>query len=171
PRSRAADTAARSVTRTISIDRTRSSTRCDWTVIDAIFAFPLSRPSIFSIFFDADQLRPPGYHLVALHCGQRLSHCILGGGIGDQYDRHRTLAFFRAAGRRTAMPLHDRFHGNVVLREALGDGGGGAGLVHGEHANVVAALVALHRRFLADLELARGAAERRRSHAARDIGD
>ena len=36
PRSRAADTAARSVTRTISIDRTRSSTRCDWTVIDAM---------------------------------------------------------------------------------------------------------------------------------------
>jgi hypothetical protein len=29
PRSRAADTAARSVTRTISIDRMRSSTRCD----------------------------------------------------------------------------------------------------------------------------------------------
>ena len=41
PRSRAAETAARSVTRTISIDRTRSSTWCDWTVIDdAIVYFP-----------------------------------------------------------------------------------------------------------------------------------
>src|SRR5205085_4071337 len=102
---------------------------------------------------------------------QRFSHCILGGGVGDQYGGHGTLAFFGAAGRRTAVPLHDRFHGNVVLREALGDGGGSAGLVHGEHANVVAALVALHRRLLADLELARRAAERRRPHAACDIGD
>src|SRR5438132_4060492 len=126
-----------------------------------------TRPS--SIFFDADQLRPSGYHLVALHCGERLSHRILGGGVGDQYDRHRTLAFFRATGRRTGVPLHDRFHGNVVLREALGNGGGGAGLVHGEHADVVAALVALHRRLLAALELTRRAAERRRPHAAPDI--
>src|SRR5665213_3422065 len=122
PRSRAADTAARSVTRTISIERTRSSTWLDWTVIDPILNFPLKKLAHpYSIFFVADQLWSPRYHLVALHRSQGLSHRILGGGVGDQYDRDRTFALFGAPRRRAAVALHDRFHRNVVLGEAFGD--------------------------------------------------
>ena len=40
PRSRAADTAARSVTRTISMDRTCSRSRFCWTAIDDITFYP-----------------------------------------------------------------------------------------------------------------------------------
>ena len=39
PRSRAADTAARSVTRTISSERMRSSIRCGWTTGDIVDSF------------------------------------------------------------------------------------------------------------------------------------
>ncbi len=42
PRSRAADTAARSVTRTISSDSTRSIISPGWTVIDVICVSPIS---------------------------------------------------------------------------------------------------------------------------------
>ena len=52
PRSRAADTAARSVTRTISSDRMRSSTWSGWTVIVDISLSPrtaVCRPQFFSI--------------------------------------------------------------------------------------------------------------------------
>jgi len=43
PRRRAEDTAARSVTRTISSVRIRSSSSSGWTVIDDIVAFPLAK--------------------------------------------------------------------------------------------------------------------------------
>ena len=98
-------------------------------------------------------------------------HRILGGGIGDEDDRDRPGSLRRLAAMRPAMALHDRFHRNRLLRQPLGDGGGCAGLIDRKQANVVAALVALHRRLLADGELRRRPAEWCGAKAARNVGD
>ena len=99
PRSRAADTAARSVTRTISSERMRSST---WFGLDGDrrrHVAPLCRPCadvrlpvrVLSVFLDADHLRLARKSPCrALTAASALAHRILGGRIGDQDDRHRT---------------------------------------------------------------------------------
>src|SRR5438094_164739 len=164
PRSRAADTAARSVTRTISSVRMRSSNSCGgteiWVDISLLLKVPgrtaWSAPTIPNranrcsalVLFDPDHLRPAVDDLVMLHGGKRAAHGILMRGIGDQDDRHwRGLR--RAGGIDTVgMPLHDRFKRNLLLGKVRRDLGRGAGDVARHQADVVAALVALHRRLL-----------------------
>src|SRR5713101_1770227 len=197
PRRRAADTAARSVTRTISSDRMRSNS-CGCTLIAiALLPWCRARPSRarvppgtlylhpqarrrqpdpirrLSRLFDADQLRLALDHPFGLDFGERPAHRVLGGRIGDENDRHRPRrARVLAAERpRPEMPLHDRFERDALLGETGRDPGGSARLVDREHANVIAALVALHRRLLDAREPRRRAPERSRAHAPRDIGD
>src|SRR6516162_3393924 len=125
PRSRAARTAARSVTRTISIERMRSSIKACGTVIEAMIV-SLCKSAAPLVLFDADDLRLPGDYTVAAHRGEGLTHGILGGRIGDQDHRHRIAG---TAGRGGALglrrvALHDRLDGNLLLRQAVRDGGG-----------------------------------------------
>src|SRR6185437_15694207 len=134
-RSRAADTAARSVTRTISSVRMRSSNNCGgteiWVDISALPQALTGRPlacrqlpmrdrfARASILFDPDHLRTAADHLVALHGGQRAMHRILMGGIGDQKHGHRrSLAGLSTIG----MTLHDGLDRNLLLGQALCDG-------------------------------------------------
>src|ERR1700728_1793109 len=142
PRSLAADTAARSVTRTISSVRTRSSNSCGGTEIwvdigelllrlhcgsfgPHIIASRIVRSDQTLILFDPYHLRPAADHLVALHRLQRAVDRILAGGIGDQNDRHRRSFPRHAAGvNAVGMALHNRFNGNFLLGEP---GGGGCG--------------------------------------------
>ena len=131
PRSRAADTAARSVTRTISSDRMRSSSWLGWTVIDGAFRAPLAFSGLLSIFLDADQLRLARNHPVALDRGERLAHRVFGGRVGDQNNRDRSAALLRtppAGGPRWRCTI-DSIE-MLLLRKPLGDGRRGARLVH-----------------------------------------
>src|SRR5471032_1828338 len=103
PRSRAADTAARSVTRTISSVRIRSSNSCGgteiWVDIGTLLKTSrrvwrpgyhrLARRPFALVLFDPYHLRPAADNLVALHGLQRPVYRILAGGIGNQNDRHR----------------------------------------------------------------------------------
>src|SRR5215470_16835216 len=158
PVNRAADTAARSVTRTISSVRTRSKAMSAWMLIDDVrpsllMLSPSRAPGLagtVSVFLDPDDLRLARDHLVAADRGERFVHCILGGGVSDQDDRNRLAGAPRCVAALrppVAMPLHDRFQRDVLLGEPLGDGGGGARLIHSKKADVVAAFMALHRRF------------------------
>src|SRR5215467_9067128 len=196
PVQRAAATAARSVTRTISSVRTRSKARSGWMVIDgraprpsffipsprACLAVVMSRlfqPSttsrvpILSVFLYADDLWLAQDHLIPPDCRKRPVHCVLGGRIGDQNDRHRLSSpgDLAAVRRLAAVALHDRFERDLLLREPPGNRRGGARLVHGEEADVVAAFVTLHRRLLARGEPGRRAPEWRRAHAAGNVAD
>src|SRR3954464_7153705 len=138
PRNRAADTAARSVTRTISSVRMRSSNSCGGTEICVVIGALLNKSRGFIgphiivsrivrsddalVFFDPYYLRPATDHLVPLYRLQRAIYCILMGGIGNQNDRHRRR-FPRRAVRVNAigMALHDRFDGNLLLGKPGGD--------------------------------------------------
>src|SRR5580704_10163374 len=165
PRKRAAATAARSVTRTISMERTRSSAGLAGTVIVAIVV-PL-------VLLDSDHLRPPGDYTVATHGDEGFAHRILAGRIGDHDHRHRLAgtARPRRLASRAVMTLHDGFQRYVLLREPPRNGGGRARPVARQEPDVIAAFVMLHRR-LAHRDHARGrAAERRRAHPTGDIGE
>src|ERR1700681_3928444 len=125
PRSLAADTAARSVTRTISSVRMRSRKSCRGTDICVDIAELLleftrgscSRHDIIAffvrtihklIFFDPYYLWPAGDHLVVLYRLQRAGQRVLAGGIGDQDDRHRrSFPRCRARVNAVAVALHD----------------------------------------------------------------
>src|ERR1700737_1133008 len=112
PPSRSADTAARSVTRTISSVRMRSSNSCGGTEIWVdIGELPQLHGRSFGphisnsrtvrsdhalVFFDPYHLRPAADHLVALHGLQRAVYRVFAGGIGNQDDRHRR-SFARSA--------------------------------------------------------------------------
>src|SRR5665213_933806 len=185
PRNLAADTAARSVTRTISSVRMRSSNSCGGTEIWVdIASTPLNfwtgrlarnhftqRPS-GSVLLDPYHLRPAVDHLVALHRLQRAVHRVLAGGIGDQDHRHRrSFALRSRAVNAVGMALHDRFDGDLLFREMRGDGGRGAGKIPRHQADVVAALMALHRRFFGVAQFRHRPPERPRPDAARDVGD
>src|SRR5450432_3838759 len=124
-------------------------------------------PRSSSIFFDAYQLRIAQYHLVTLDCGQRPAHRVLGGGIGDEDDRNRPGTLGAIAAVRTAMALDYGFQRNRLLCQPLGNGGRRAGFVNREHADVVAAFVALHRCLAADGELRTRPAERGGPHTTR----
>src|SRR6202163_2830577 len=189
PRSRAADTAARSVTRTISSVRMRSSNSCGGTEIwvdiaktplnftAGLFGLPpivshLVRSGHALVFFDPYHLRPATDHLVALHRLQRAVYRVFAGGIGNQDDRHRR-SFPRRAVRVNAigMALHDRFNGNLLLRKPGRDSSGGAGEIARHQADIVAAFMALHRRLFDGAQSRHRTSERLGADAACDVGD
>src|SRR6202030_1122371 len=105
PRSRAADTAARSVTSTISSVRIPSSNSCGGTEIwvdigellktsqrgfrPATNRFAHRHSDHALVFFDPYHLRPATDHLVALYRLQRAVDRVFAGGIGNQDNRHR----------------------------------------------------------------------------------
>src|SRR6516162_1933655 len=129
---------------------------------------------IVSVFLDPNDLRFTQDHLVAADRGKRLAHGVLGGRIGDQDHRHRltrTAGDIAAMRRLAAVTLHDRLERDVLLRQPLGDGRGGARFVDRKQADVVAAFVTLHRRLLAGGQPRRRPAERRRTYPAGDIAD
>src|ERR671937_190362 len=197
PVQRAAATAARSVTRTISSVRTRSSARSGWMVIDgraplpsffmpspraclAVVMSPLfpteydSTMPILSVFLYPDDLWLTQDHLIPSDCRKRPAHGVLGGCVGDQNDRHwlsRAAGDLAAVRRFAAAALHDRFERDLLLREAPGNRRGGARLVHGEEADVIAAFMTLHRRLLARGQPGRRAPEWSRAHAAGNVAD
>src|ERR1700732_3158451 len=144
PRSRAADTAARSVTRTISSVRIRSSSICGgteiWVDIGELLVGLYSRifqpayhlrlivtSGVGLVLLDPYHLRPAADHLVGLHGLQRTVHRVFAGRIGDQDDRHRR-SFPRRPARvnAVAMALHNGFNGDFLLGKPGGDGCGGA---------------------------------------------
>src|SRR5882672_7642296 len=159
PRSLAADTAARSVTRTISSVRMRSSSNCGgteiWVDIGKLPGLHCGsgdphtivsrtvRSDRALVFFDPYHLRPAADHLVALHRLQRAIDRILAGGIGNQDDRHRR-SFARSTGGVNAvgMALHDRFDRNLLLGQPGRDGGRRAGEIARHQADIVAAFMA-----------------------------
>src|ERR1700716_2752320 len=163
PRSRAADTAARSVTRTISRVRMRSSNSCGgteiWVVIGElpqlhggssgphIIISRIVRSDRALVFFDPYHLWPATDDLVALHRIKRPVYRVLTGCIGNQNDRHRR-SFPRRAVRVNAigMALHDRFNGNSLFRKPGSDRRSGAGHIARHQTDIVAALMPLHRR-------------------------
>src|SRR6516225_5602623 len=126
PRKRAAATAARSVTRTISIDSTRSRAELCRTVSVAI------RNSL--ILLDSDHLRTTRDYMVAAHRDEGLADRILAGRIGDHDHRNRLARSARPIGGlarlvSAAVALHDRFQRNVLLRQPSRDGRRGAGTI------------------------------------------
>src|SRR5947209_1982194 len=134
PRSRAADTAARSVTRTISSDRMRSSRALSppagAAALSLGFSMAIARSITMSALLDPDDLRGLGQHSVALDRGERAPHRVLGGGIGDEHDQRRLVDPARivpAMGPAVAAVLHDRFERDRLVRHAARDRGGGAG--------------------------------------------
>src|SRR5205085_7093217 len=123
PRKRAADTAARSVTRTISSERMRSSIWCAWTVM--VDMFPPWRRTL--VLLNPDNLRRARYHPVPLDRRKGLAHSILGRRIGDEDDGDRPRGLCRRiAALRPGVPLHDRFERNPLLGEPARNGGGAA---------------------------------------------
>ena len=100
PRSRAAATAARSVTRTISIERMRSSIEVVRNSDRRHRLLPPKHPRNGRrglILLDADHLRPAGDYTVAAHRGEGLAHGVLAGRVGDQDHRNRLRPSGRTA--------------------------------------------------------------------------
>src|ERR1700733_1491964 len=160
PRNRAAATAARSVTRTISSARARSIEEACATVIDAIFC-PL-------VLLDPDHLRPARDYTVAAHGDEGLAHRILAGRIRDHDDGHRLARTCRPG---TIVALHDGFDRNILLRQPPRNGRRATGAIAREEADIVAAFVVLHRRFADRRHARRRPPERRRADAAGDVGE
>src|SRR5262249_42391256 len=128
-------------------DRAEGSLCCGSTTC----ATPRS-PQSKSILFDSDDLRLPGDDALGLDGVQRTTHRILRRRVGDENDRRRRGGTFRviaAMGPAARVPLYDRFKRNVLVRQMLRDSRERAGPVESEHANIVAAFVALHRRLAA----------------------
>src|SRR6516225_1224328 len=69
------------------------------------------------VLLDPYHLRPPTDHLVALHRLESAADGVLMGRIGDQNDRHRRSFAGARRGAAIGMALHDRFDGNLLLRE------------------------------------------------------
>src|SRR5215216_5737030 len=119
PRRRAAATAARSVTRTISSVRIRSSTSCDGTEFcvgivstpSGSVEAPASARNPRSVLLDSYNLRAARDDLVSPHCMERAMHRILVGGIGDQEHRNRRSrrVGFLVIQLAVGMTLDDRF--------------------------------------------------------------
>src|SRR3954452_17297510 len=129
PRSRAADTAARSVTRTISSVRMRSSNSCGGTeiwldigIVSLHFISAHKAPwrlcfcvTVFDhalVLFNPYYLRAAADHLVVLHRLEGTVHRVLVGRVGDQDHRHRRRFSAGAAVYISVrMALHDRLDG------------------------------------------------------------
>src|SRR5688500_13743982 len=123
-----------------------------------------SRPML-SVFFDPNDLRLTRDDPVAPNGEESLAHGVLGRGIGDEDHRDWRVSapgIVSAMRTRAAVALDDRFQRDVLLRQPLGDGGGGPGLIQGEEPDVIAAFVALHRRLVAGAEPGSRPAEGRR---------
>src|SRR5258707_1792907 len=163
PRNRAADPAERSVTRTISSVRMRSSNSCGGTEIwvdigellkasrrvfqPHIMVSRIVRPDHALVFFDPYHLRPAADHLVMLNCLQRAVYRVLAGCIGNENDRNRRSFLRRAiCVNSVGMALHDRFDGNLLFCEPGCDRRGSTGQITRHQADIIAALMALHRR-------------------------
>src|SRR3984957_15126446 len=157
PRNRAATTAARSVTRAISIDSARSKAGFGKSVIDAILV-----PCL--ILFDSNNLRPTRDYTVAAHGDEGLAHRILAGRVGDHDHRHRLAGTARAGrvARLGAVTLHDGLQRYVLLRQPPRNGRSRTRPVAGEQPDVIAAFVMLHRRLAHRRHTRGGAAARRR---------
>ncbi len=93
----------------------------------------------------------------------RISNSVVG--VGDQDHRHRTIGV--PAG--IAALLQDRFKAYAPFRHAGGDNRRRTGPVHDLEADVIAALMALHRRTDRLFEFTRGTAECGDEVAARQI--
>src|SRR5262249_10535963 len=123
-----------------------------------------------SILLDADDLRLARNHTLTLDRLQGTPHRILAGRIGDQDDgRGRIGALRIVAAMHAAVALHDRLQRDLLLGEQLRDRGKRSRPIDRREADIVAALVALHRRLLACCQLRAGPAERRGTHAPRDV--
>src|SRR5271169_2983660 len=136
-------------------------------VTDAILGFPRSG------LLDADQLWLALDHFFGLDARERPAHRVLGGRIGDQDDRdwpRGALGIVATIGPWSRVALHDRFQRDHLVREMRRDAGGGAGPVDGEHTNIIAALVPLHRGLLAARERRARLAERRSADASCNVG-
>src|SRR5262249_2165724 len=189
PRSRAADTAARSVTRTISSVRMRSSKSWGgteiWVDILALLRISSAGPPACKkhscramvrtnplILLDPDHLRLAADHLVALHGRERTIHRVLMGGVSNQQHRHRrSLSRGLRGVAAVRMTLHDGFDGNLLFGKARRYGCCSACEIARHQSNIVAAFVTLHRRLLRRAQALHRAAERIDANAARDIGD
>src|ERR1700722_2768712 len=164
PRKRAAATAARSVTRAISIDSARSKTGFGKTVIDAILVPRL-------IFFDSNNLRPTGYYTVGAHGDEGFAHRILAGRVGDHDHRHRLAGTARPGriARPGAVTLYNGLQRYVLLRQPPRNGRRRTRPVARQQPDVIAAFVMLHRRLAHRRHACGGAAERQRADSAGDI--
>src|SRR3981081_757430 len=179
PLSRAAATAARSVTRTISIDRIRSSVVVDFSGFAGLDDISLTlrgsgRRRTGSVLLDTDHLRLLGYDTLALDRLQGPAHRVLVGRIGDQNNRRgriRAARIVAPMGLRAMVALHDRFERDLLGRQKPGDRREGSGPVDRGEPDIIAALVALHGGLLDGGQPPAGAAERRAAHAARDVAD
>src|SRR5213082_3122997 len=118
---------------------------------------------VASILLDANNLRRARYHPVAPYRRKGSAYGILSCRIGDQNDRHGCRLAGIAATLRAGMTLNDGFERYALLGEAPRDGRGGTRSVAREQTDVVAALVALHRRLSAGCQSAGGSPERWRA--------
>src|SRR5436305_3748591 len=162
PRRRADDTAARSVTRTSSSVRMRSMIFSSWMTRSATLL------SEFLLPFDANDLRLLGDGAVGDNRLDRLAHELFGRRISDQDDRHRTSRPRPGAGIAL---LHDAFERNLPFRHALGDRRDRAGLIDCREADVIAALMPLHRDLFRFLQSLDGETERCGANAFGNVGD
>src|ERR1700722_2102286 len=166
PRKRAAATAARSVTRAISIDSARSKTGFGKTVIDAILVPRL-------IFFDSNNLRPTGYYTVGAHGDEGFAPRILAGRVGDHDHRHRLAGTARPGriARPGAVTLYNGLQRYALLRQPQRNGRGRGRPIARQQPDVIAAFVMLHRRLAYRRHARSRAAERRRTDPTGDIGE
>src|ERR1700722_2443791 len=108
PRRRAAATAARSVTRAISMASARSRIGFDVIVLPLQFGL---------VFLDPDHLWTARDYTVAAHGGERLVYSIFACRIGDHDDRNRLSGTARLNALPDLVALHDRLQRNVLLGE------------------------------------------------------
>src|ERR1700732_3073612 len=161
PRRCAAATAARSVTRAISIASTRSKIGFDVIVLPLQFGL---------VFLDPDHLRTARDYTGAADGGERLVYRIFACRIGNHDDRNRRSGPARLNALPDLVALHDRFQRNVLLGEPSRNGCCRARPVARQQSNIIAAFVMLHRRFAHRRHSRSRTPERRRTHTARNIG-
>src|SRR5262249_8624471 len=149
PRSRAAATAARSVTRTISIDRMRSSMGAVFP--DAALAWlddislrssgqESGRHQTISILLDADDLRVVRNDTLCPDRFHGAPYRVLAGRIGDEDDGRRRIGALRvvaAVRPRAAMTLHDRFQRDLLVGQEARDRRKGSRTVDGGKPDVI----------------------------------
>lgn len=124
-----------------------------------------------SVLFDADDLRTAGYHPILLDGMQGLAHRIFSGCVRDEDDRHRgwLAACIYRLDCAIRMTLDDRFNGNFLLGKTRRDGRGSSRKIARHQANVITALMALHRRLGRGFQFLDRPPERRRANSSRHI--
>src|SRR5438477_1066831 len=157
PISREADNAASSVTRTASSARLRSILELSAT------APSLAVRSASSEIFDADHARRLEHGAERRDPLDRALHRRLDRNMRRQDDGHRLT--------RRAAALDHRFHRYLLVAKRGRDIGDDAGLVDDHQADVVGALMPLHRGAGQRVERSGGDAKRRHIAAGRDIDE